>query len=257
MPTQVIQLSDFHLNADPTTLYQGKPAITILADIVKLIQKRFPETEYLVLTGDLAHDEKPETYKQLRNLLGEFIPRCYLLPGNHDNRAAMENAFPENIQPHTPLTCFSISVADWRLIGLDSHVQGELYGRLDRDQLCWLDRELKEHENRLTILFVHHPPVPIGSPWLDAIGLKESEHLADVLSGFSHVRAICTGHIHQEFEGSYVDDIKIYGAPSTSVQFRPKTLEHETDPISPGFRLLEFHGESLRSQVIRLTDDAS
>ena len=255
MLAQVIQLTDLHLNADSIKLDKGEATITTLAKIVKLIRRRFCDTDCFILTGDLAHDEKPETYRQLRELIEEFAPSCYLLPGNHDNRPAMKQIFPENIQAGAPLMCFSILVADWRLIGLDSHVPGELFGRLEQFQLHWLDDELKRHDKESTILFVHHPPVPVGSPWLDAIGLKESELLAEILCEHKQVRVIYTGHIHQEFAGIFAGDIKVYGTPSTSFQFRPRTQEHEIDPISPGFRLIELHGDSLRSQVIRLIDE--
>ena len=253
MATQVIQLSDFHLHADPNTLYQGIRADVNLVKVLEFIRHKFPLAKCFILTGDVAHDEKLETYKHLRYLLKDLVEHCHFIPGNHDNPSAMKKIFPSILKPGFPPMCFSISVTGWRLIGLNSHISGEVYGRLDDMQLQWLDNQLQEHNNEPTIIFVHHPPISVGSPWLDRISLEESGSLINILSRAKHVQAVSTGHIHQEFQGNYIHDVQVLGSPSTAVQFRPQTPEPEIDSLTPGFRLFELDHKSFRTKVIRIS----
>ncbi|MBB1246415.1 phosphodiesterase, partial [Streptomyces durbertensis] len=43
---------------------------------------------------------------------------------------------------------------------------------------------------------LHHPPVPLGLPYLDRIGLREPQALAGVLARHPQVVAVLCGHAH-------------------------------------------------------------
>lgn len=253
MSIQIIQLSDFHLTANTNKHYECLQTIVSLKKLLKLIQNCFSNTECFILTGDLANDERKETYVKLRGLLEIIAPAYYLIPGNHDDRSAMQQIFPDSFPNSGGRDAFSIMVGGWRLIGLNSKVDGELFGRVAGEQLRWLDKQLASHPDQPTIIFIHHPPCSVGSPWLDEIGLKEPRQLAQVLKKSKQVQALCTGHIHQEFEGIFAG-IKVFGVPSTSIQFRPSTVKLEIDSLTPGFRLLNLHCNSFDTKVIRLTN---
>ena len=251
MSIQIIQLSDFHLSSKPDKQYENLQTIVFLEKLLGLIQNRFSNTECFILTGDLADDKNRETYVKLRILLKEMGHPYYLIPGNHDDRAAMLKIFPDSFPNSEGTGGFYIQVGGWLLIGLNSKVEEELYGRVDEDQLRWLDKQLTSHFDQPTIVFIHHPPCPVGSPWLDKIGLREPHNLAEILTNSKQVQALCTGHIHQEFEGTFAG-IKVFGVPSTSVQFRPNTVKPEIDSIPPGFRFFTLYDKSFVTKVIRL-----
>src|SRR5690606_5093006 len=118
--------------------------------------------DVLVLTGDLAHDELAETYAMLREELGDWLPRCRLVPGNHDNRAGLREVFPEIVLGTGEFLSFQETVGDWQILGLDSHQPGEVAGRIAEEQLDWLARELGQFSNQPTLLFLHHPPVSVN-----------------------------------------------------------------------------------------------
>ena len=250
MSTLISQLSDFHLMAAPSGTYDRMPPMRSLKKLLNMITTEFSDIECCILTGDLAHENGVETYIKLRNLLTDLSLRYYLIPGNHDNRSTMLQVFSDHFKCATIPACFSSCIGGWRLIGLDSIVEGEVFGRLDSDQLMWLSRQLKLHSDQPTIIFMHHPPISVGSPWLDSIALEKSGYFEEILTDSKQIRAICVGHIHQEFEG-ILAGIPVLGTPSTSVQFRPRTFEHEIDPIPPGFRLFELGDDSLKTRVIR------
>ena len=87
------------------------------------------------------------------------------------------------------------------MIGLDSQLTGEDAGELGSEQLAWLDDRLAVDPARSAVLFLHHPPIAVGSPWVDRIGLLDAGALESVLARHPQVRAVITGHVHQEASG--------------------------------------------------------
>ena len=50
----------------------------------------------VLITGDLVNDGRPNQYEHLRVLLGPLDVPLYLMPGNHDTRAALRAEFSEH-----------------------------------------------------------------------------------------------------------------------------------------------------------------
>lgn len=257
MPSEILQLSDLHLMADPDAALKGIRTRDSFNDVLRFVRKRELAGEWkfdhILLTGDLAHDERLETYETLRELLGDWITRCHLIPGNHDDRKLIRQVFPELAAAGDEFISFSVQSAGWRLVGLDSHVEGETHGRIGEGQLQWLSEELSTHVAQPTILFIHHPPVPVHSAWLDRIGLGDADALLEVARSFSQVRVISSGHVHQEFQEER-EGLKIVSTPSTGVQFLPRGEELALDPIPPGFRLFRLFEDRHETEVIRAQD---
>ncbi len=246
----VLQLSDPHLLEDPDALMRGVPTRQTLRDVLERARRHLPTIDRIVLTGDLAHDERPATYQALRELLGPDASRSWVLPGNHDDRAGLRAAFGP--QAGSDASIRFVDVLDgWCLVGLDSQITGHNEGRLGPEQRAWLERTLAEQGDRPTVLFVHHHPVPTGHAWMDGMGLTDAEDLESLLASAPQVRAVCHGHIHRALEGA-LGGVPVYGAPSTAFQF-PADPDHgayDLDP--PGCRVLYLEPEGLRTEVLRL-----
>ena len=252
MPPYVIQLSDLHFTIDQDKCYLNKSPEELFCEILELVQKEYPDFEWLILTGDLAHDEKLTTYMQIRSHISKFVEKCWIIPGNHDQREYIKDVFPENINKNSHTLNFSTSTAaGWRLIGLDSQLEGRVYGGIGEEQLEWLEKQLQLFNLEPSVIFVHHPPFQIGSAWLDKIGLKDPEGLLELLQKYPQVKALFSGHIHQDIVET-VAGIPMFGAPSTATQFRQGTAEAEIENMPPGFRVIWFSQESINSKVVRI-----
>ena len=70
---------------------------------------------------------------------------------------------------------------------------------------------------------VHHPPVPVGSPWIDALGLRNAAELLARLERFPNVRVVVSGHVHQAFD-TRRGALRLLTTLSTCAQFTPRTL---------------------------------
>ena len=256
MTTTTLQFTDLHLQADPADELRG---VRTHDTFVRVLQSardwaqenaRADDGEPILLTGDLAHDGRPETYKRLRDLLGDWLSRCHLIPGNHDNREAIRAVFPEVVADDADFISFSVDAAGWRLVGLDSLVEGETYGKIARQQLDWLERQLSQHPDQPTMLFLHHPPFPVQSAWLDRIALRNPDELLEIVSSQPQVRVISAGHVHQEFS-NMVDGLQMLTSPSTGVQFLPQSDELVIHPAPPGFRVFQLSATDYETLVIR------
>ncbi|MBP90725.1 MAG: hypothetical protein CMJ64_29110 [Planctomycetaceae bacterium] len=255
MPT-ILQLTDLHLMADPLVELKGARTRDIVKRVFEYVRQEINRRRWrfdqIVITGDLAHDELRETYLVLRELLGELNDSCLLLPGNHDDRGFMREVFPEQFTADDDFLNFSVEVGGWRLIGLDSHVKGEVPGELGARQLDWISRELASHADQPTVLFIHHPPFAVGSDWVDAIGLQDADALMSCLAASSQVKAICAGHVHQAFE-TEANGVRMMTTPSSSLQFTPQADQLCLDAVPPGFRVLQL-GDDFQSEVVRLPE---
>lgn len=249
----ILQLSDTHLFADPDRQLFGVNSCLSLARIIAHAQRAFKPSVVLA-TGDLVHDESAAGYHRLRVMLESFDAPVLCLPGNHDDPERMRQLL---IGPRVRCDK-SIDAGRWRIVTLDTHVTGQDGGELVCAELDYLERELSAATDRHVVIALHHPPVPIGSPWMDAIGLANNAAFFDVIDRHAQVRVIVFGHIHQAFD-AWHRQVRLLGAPSTCAQFKPRTTTHMNDPVPPGYRWLRLLDDgALETGVIRVTvGDAS
>ena len=261
MKHTVIVLTDLHLFADPDCLLKEVPTRASFAEVLNEAQRQYPNPDLVVLTGDLAHDELRKTYVDLVSLLDDWKDRLCVIPGNHDCRDSIRKIIPVRASDSITLKerCqFVERLGDWLLVGLDTHLPGELTGQIGSEQLEWLGDLLSSEPDRPTLVFTHHPPRSISSTWLDGMGLEDGAALCEMLAEHAQVQAVVSGHVHQEFdecdERTQGGAIRCMTTPSTCIQFRPRSDEPAYDQVPPGFRVVEFDGEEMVTRVVRLPE---
>lgn len=181
--TVLAQLSDPHVGA--------RRADDDLAAAVAAVAALRPAPDALVITGDLTDGGTPEQYARVRELLAPLAMPVHVMAGNHDDRDALEAAFGAPAQ-------FAVRCGGLRMIACHTARPGRDEGELSDEQLAWVDAELAADGATPAIVALHHPPVPVGLPVLDAIGLRpeSSRALAVVLERHPHVARVVAGHVH-------------------------------------------------------------
>ena len=144
------QLSDPHIQDDDSA--------AALAAAVRAVLELTPLPDAVLVSGDLAEHGTAAEYERVRELLAPLPMPVHVLPGNHDDRDAMRAQLGA-VQ--------TADVGGLRLIACDTTQPGRDDGRLD---VAWLAARLAESDAP-TIVAMHHPPVEIGIPALDRIGL--------------------------------------------------------------------------------------
>lgn len=239
-PLTIVQLTDCHLFTDSHGSVREITTRPRLRRVLEDIRARLAHFDLLVVTGDTAHDEAEATYEEFRAELGDLVDRLRIVPGNHDDRAALRRSFPALTEEIGDRVGFSLETDDWLVIGLDSQLTGEEAGGLGSRQLARLDERLAADPARNAILFLHHPPIRVGSAWLDRIGLLDADALETVLERHPQVRAVVTGHVHQKATGR-CGGADVHTSPAVGPQFRPRTVTLEIDPAPPAYRVVELH----------------
>ena len=248
---RIVQITDCHLFADRREL-RGIATWPRLEAVLAEIRERFSDCECLVVTGDTAHDEIEETYRAFSETLGDLAEKLLLIPGNHDNREAMAKVFSECCVLKGGRLNFQNTAGAWQLIGLDSHIPGEVPGQLGEEQLAWLTDTLTQTAALPTLIFVHHPPVAMNSRWLDGIGLADGAQLLKTLEQFSNTKLVCCGHVHQESSTTTAGPV-VLTTPAVGPQFRPRTDEMQLDPLPPALRVIDLADDGTwSSQVARV-----
>ncbi|MDQ6959071.1 MAG: 3',5'-cyclic-AMP phosphodiesterase [Mariprofundaceae bacterium] len=232
----IIQITDFHLFADPQETLKGVNTLNSLSAVVRDCRRRYPAPDLVLVTGDVSHDGSAASYQQCGGILADLAAPVMFLPGNHDVVSVMQQEFPSGRISNE--RCQQLN--GWNIIMLNTAMHGEEGGFLVVDELAFLDEMLQNWPNYPALVALHHPPVVVGSRWLDAIGLVNVEEFFDVLDRHPQVRGVIFGHIHQVFEMQR-KGVHLMGTPSTCIQFMPNEGDFAQDHQKPGYRHLTLH----------------
>ncbi len=193
------QISDFHISlpdgmADKTL--QTAAHLRIAVAHLNALPER---PEFVLCTGDLVDSGGEGEYAILAEILAGLDMPFFLIPGNHDDRTGLAQAFPDHdyLSGHDGFMQYTIEEWEPRLIALDTLVPGQSGGRVCSTRLDWLADRLTEQPDRPTILFMHHPPFRTGIRMMDEMGLEDREGLVAVLRQYNQIEAILAGHLHR------------------------------------------------------------
>lgn len=227
---RLVQISDCHLGADPGEMLRGCDPDRRLQAVVEALRRE--GADLVVATGDLSNDGSLASYRRLRRHLGRLSCQVCCLPGNHDTPAVMRRVLSRR-----PVRMVeAIRRRGWQICLLDTSVAGRCGGRLSAHALTGLERRLERHPGRPTFVFMHHPPLPCGSSWLDEDMLLDNpEELFRLLARHRQVRGLAWGHIHQPFEVRR-GALTCFGTPATAMQFTPSSPDFDTTGDGPAYR---------------------
>jgi Icc protein len=194
----IAQISDLHIKRRGEKAYGVVDTAAALERCVAHLNGMKPQPDHVVISGDLVDGGAAEEYAHLKRLLAPLKAPFSAIPGNHDRRAAMRAAFPD--QPYAqPGGAMHLRVAagDLDLVLLDSSVPGQPHGFLDAEALQWLDQNLASDGERPALLFLHHPPFVTGIEHMDRQNLRNAGDLAAAIKRHPRVRAVAAGHVHR------------------------------------------------------------
>ncbi len=245
---KLIQVSDLHF-VPPGTLLLGLDPRARLEAAIADINRHHGDAELCLFTGDLADRGAPEAYDALRETLAALQVPYRLAIGNHDDRNAFLRAFPEAPRDEHGFVQ-SVEFTDaGHIVVLDTHEPGQHSGSFCAKRQAWLKARLEAAAGRPVYLFMHHPPLDIGIPSLDRIGLVDKQGFTDAVSGAADIRHIFFGHVHRPVSGSWRGIP--YSALCSLVHQVPLDLvtEHPIpyDHAPPAYNVILLDGEDTNS----------
>ena len=203
------QVSDLHIKSPGKLSYRVVDCAAMLARCVEEILRLPQLPDAIVITGDLVDFGRADEYAHLRQLLAPLTMPYYLLPGNHDERNALRESFPDHAYLRQWQPYVQYAIDDWpvRIVAIDTVIPGEGGGRLDAQRLGWLDKTLSERRDKPTVVVMHHPPFPTLIGHMDKVGLQGGEALAGVISRHPQVERVLCGHLHRPIQYRFAGTI--------------------------------------------------
>lgn len=248
---RILHLTDPHLFAAADGALRGTETQASLQRVLDHYQAGDWIADRVVVTGDLIQDDSAEAYDRFRELMLPLNLRMHCVPGNHDVRALMRR-----VCCAPPFSyCAYEEVGDWLLVGLDSCKSGEAAGFLATEELNRLSDIVGKSAAKHVMICLHHPPVPMGSAWLDTVGLKNGDEFLRTLSSLGRVRLAVFGHVHQAYDRDH-EGIRIIATPSTCRQFLPGSDEFAVDDRPPAYRRITLRSDgSSDAELVWLDDE--
>lgn len=191
--------------------------------------------EAIIASGDIVQDESRAGYERFRDSLAGLGVPVLCIPGNHDDprlMAAVLDGPPFQVGGE-------LRLGAWSLVLLSSYLSGEDAGGLGADGLAELEAALARNVGRHVLICMHHQPLPMGSAWLDGVGLRDAAAFLAVVDRHPSVRCVLWGHVHQASERER-NGVRYLSTPSTCAQFLPNSEFFALDSRPPGMRWLEL-----------------
>lgn len=199
----IAQITDSHIGQEGQLILGRIDTGRALSAAVATLNALMPQPEIVLFTGDLAEHGTGADYQHLRARLSVLNIPLAVVPGNHDRRAALRQAFADNPwlpagdgPLHQIIDNFAL-----RLIGLDTLDETATgahgAGHLDTAALDWLEARLGEAPERPTVIFMHHPPFNTGIGHMDRINCTNGAKMAAIVARHPQVERVLCGHVHR------------------------------------------------------------
>ena len=248
-PYLVCQISDLHVKLPGELSYRVVDCARMLAACVDEILRLPQRPDCVIATGDLVDFGRPGEYAHLRRLLAPLPMPIYLMPGNHDERGALRDAFPDHpyLRQWPPFVQYALDAGPLRIVALDTVIAGEGAGELCAERLDWLEHTLAEAPHRPTLVLMHHPPFPTLIGHMDELGLlRGGERLAEIVRRHPQIERILCGHLHRPIQARFAGtlastspspahQVALDLAPDAASAFRMEPPGFQLHAWQPGF----------------------
>lgn len=216
----IAQITDLHLGERLRIDGRDVDPAARLAEAVEHLNRLAPRPDFVVVTGDLTAEGRPEDYAAVAEGLAGLAMPFTVIPGNHDEREALRAAFPDLAwsEPSGGFLHHVIALGPLRLIALDTVVPGESGGALCAARLDWLRARLDEAPGQPTLIAMHHPPVSVGIEEFDAVSCRDGPALAALLRRYDNVEAVICGHVHRPISLRWAGTV-LHVTPSSTYQY--------------------------------------
>jgi Icc protein len=239
-----VQISDSHMGFNKAA--NPDVAATLKAAVDKINALPAPP-EFLLHTGDISHLSKPEEFDGVEQILKSASAKdVFYVPGEHDvlndDGKQYLDRFAKGAQPGGWYSFEKKGVHFVGLVNVMNLKAGGL-GTLGREQLEWLEKDVKHLKSSTPIIvFAHIPLWAVYPEW--GWGTEDSAQALSYLKKFGSV-TVLNGHIHQTMQ-KVEGNVTFHTACSTAFP-QPKPGEAP----SPG--PMKVPAEQLRS-VLGITD---
>jgi Icc protein len=92
----IAQITDTHIRPKGKLLHHMVHTARSLRRCVERLEALEPRPDVVIATGDLVDRGKSKEYRRLRKILERLTIPLFVIPGNHDDRDALRDAFRDH-----------------------------------------------------------------------------------------------------------------------------------------------------------------
>jgi hypothetical protein len=189
-----IQISDSHIgfnkDANPDT-------IGTLTTAIAKIRAQPRKHAFMLHTGDVSHLSKPEEFATAQQIIDTSGLDVHYVPGEHDVLVDNGSGFFARFNRAADRKWYSFDAGGAHFVGLVNvlDLQAGGFGKLGREQLEWLEKDLRGRSaSTPIIIFAHMPLWSVYPEW--GWGTDDATQALGYVRRFGSV-TVLNGHIHQ------------------------------------------------------------
>ncbi len=198
-------VSDLHLCSGPAAepLPREKAHATAAA-IARDLDRISEILDFIVVSGDLTEDGNADSFAQFWDLFARINTPIFAVPGNHDGPSAYYTEASKGRLAHSDISGRMVDLGGARLLGIDTCVEGETAGALEKGDLEVVAGALGSAGASQLIIVMHHPPFSPGLQEFDEIArLEGADCLARLLDSAGAAPIILCGHVHRAYQARW------------------------------------------------------
>ena len=211
------QISDSHFVGKNQKLFDKYDTYSRFIDTIKTCNKLKNKPDIYIISGDLIHDDDI-FYNDFFELCSKLNKPVYPLMGNHDKRESLKKYIKPNLIDKNGYLNYVISSYPLKIICIDTAIENEIEGHITSSSMEWIEEELKKNQSKPVIIFMHHPPIEIGSVLFDHIKCNNGEKFINLIHQYNNVKEVIFGHVHCFFN-KFINGVEFSSCPSASIQY--------------------------------------
>ncbi len=233
-PLIFFHISDTHVGSTKDYAHRGYRPYGRTELLIQDMRRLGIKPDFVMHTGDVCGDKDHHAttahYELVRPIFSAIDAPWYYLVGNHDCAESMEATL--NYGPHEVFfssgreKAYKFSSRSHDCFALLSSIPTKREGIISKGQLAAFEESLSRSSSPAWV-FLHHPPLSMGSPWMDGnMLLANGMELHQILrKRREQVQGVFFGHIHQPWQFCR-EGINYFSSPGAIFQF--STLPSDT-----------------------------
>jgi 3',5'-cyclic AMP phosphodiesterase CpdA len=227
---ELIQISDLHYGSNEFNE-------DCLLNVIDYINDVRPDA--VICTGDLTHKAKKYQYEDIAKYLAEIKVPFFNTIGNHDVKNNGVVFFERYIGPRR--WKINLNDNDTLIIGLRSPRDNTSEGELGDEQLEWMVNQLKNSDNKLRILALHHHLVDVPYAGAKRNTLIDAGEVLELTQAYD-IDLVLMGHRHVPHVWRFGNSVLLYCGTTSSDKVRADE--------SPCFNQISLDEDELEVYVV-------
>ena len=219
-------ISDTHIGPSDDFTFYGKNPTECGHKLIAGINSLRAPIDFIIHTGDVVNGASDASFIRASRLFSLLSAPVFFVQGNHDGDAPFFSRFLASQRGISMLddgsTSYAFSIKQQAFLSLDCRGPAfeDAEGLFTPAHEAAVTQFLSEAGHSPIVLFIHFPPLPLDSQWIDqGMLLRNGERLHELLrSSAATLKCVLFGHVHRR-TSVLRDGILYASAPSPVCQF--------------------------------------